>query len=318
MAQFRDRVVKLLGNEHPLALRARVLASHLVDNIDRNISELEDIIASLERIGHDREPVYFEALSQLSLNLAKAGRFAEAEVLCRQTREIAVLIYGPLHTANMRAMDYHVQMLMNLNRFTDAERLATDLVDAGRRLYRRDDLRFRTHLFTLVKARLVIDDGEGAIPPAKERYELTEEYDGKGSVAHSTAGNTLGRALIAAGRYEEAVSILNDALIARREAWGDDSTQVGGTLGELASAYLGLRRYEHCIDYAEQALVRLKPHRIHATRFLIIKARAMYALGQHTEAVNLLANQLRDPIAEKTSPGSAELIKIALSELSPD
>ena len=313
---FRDRVVGLLGQEHPLSLEARVFATLQIDDVAQTIGELEQVMSLLEQAGLADASVYFEASSHLSLCLAKVGRLSEAEELARRNRQIAERLYGPVHTATVRALYYRTQFLLNLGRYADADQLATELLDTSRQLYREDDVRLRTAIHTVVRARLAAGNTEDAIRAAKERFSLTARYDGVGSVAHSTAGHSLANTLIRVGRFSDAMTLLDDdVLAARRSAWGDDSSQVGGTLGLAASACLGLHRYEDCVEYADRALERLRPHGIHATKMVVVKAKALHASGQVQEALELLGEHLREPIVDELSPESHQVIRNALAEI---
>ncbi|MER7050582.1 tetratricopeptide repeat protein, partial [Streptomyces jumonjinensis] len=225
-----------------------------------------------------------------------AGRYAEADEQAEQAAQYARRADDPaplFRTENDRGV-----IAANQGRHTDAERHLRQAIESART----DDNEpgEADALCNLSKLHLLKGDKEPAIDLARRALEILDRHGLTLRLAN--AHYTLGVALTEAGRHEEALEQLHDALDGfeanRQRLWQ------GTAHYRIAQAHLSALRAGHAAQHAEQALALgfIGGDQMRA-RVLITLSRALSTLGQADRAracrqEALILHEQQGPAAE--------------------
>jgi serine/threonine-protein kinase len=126
----------------------------------------------------------------------------------------------------------------------------------------------------------------------RDSIAMSRKELGPGHPDVAGSGTSLAYWLTAAGEYDEAGALLDEALAIRRKALGNDHPQLASTLTVQATLLVARRRFSEAIDVTNESLRILEP-RLPADHWLIAMARnvqgaALTGLGRYAAAEKLL------------------------------
>ena len=139
-------------------------------------------------------------------------------------------------------------------------------------------------------------------------------------------GTSLAYWLVSEGEYDEAASLLEEAVAIRTKALGADHPQLASTLTVKATLLDARGQYTEALDVAGQSLQILEP-RLPADHWLIAMAKnvqgaALTGLGRYAEAEKLLLASLPalagSPISQLPQRGRARLQELYVAWGKPE
>ena len=283
---------KALGDTHPTTLRARLLASDYLGK-SASAEEVEAIEVATRSLSSD-PLLRMETLRYHALKLGEDGRHAEAAEQLRDAVEIATARLGEMHSQTLK-LRYSLAEAMIANGEADpGAAVLVDVLDRADRVYEYGHATLSGMQRRAIALFRMAGDRDAALRFAAAFAKASEERSGRGSIAHVSALQELGRSLAEAGRPAEAIELLVDVLRQRREQWGASHVQVAFTLRALADASLMVDDATRAETYAAEAMAIL-PHS-HPSYFAAGRtwAEAMFVAGRSDDARDGCRRLLRE------------------------
>lgn len=169
------------------------------------------------------------ALILLLILLAARGAFAQGE---------------PQQADEVGRLSRQVNELFSQRRYEEALRLARGAVEAGERLYGRDDLRIAPPLTNLAILSLVRGQYDAAEPAFKRVVELYEQKSGPDDPRLSVVLMPYGWLSYARRDAKRAEALFKRAVAVQEKTYGADNAEVAPYLSALADFYQARDDYE--------------------------------------------------------------------------
>lgn len=270
----------------------------------------EQALAVMER----RAPesiLTMQIMGDYARHLAVVGRNDEAEAIARRALSVAVGRLGPEHryTAGLQHMVGNMS-----DDFAEGETLLTSSRDTRARLLG-DHMLTSNSEWALANWYLRHGRWEQAVAAGERAHAMRERVAAENPGALAESGRTLGSALIAAGRPEDGLEVLERALERSLRGPGSDHWLTATVRRAQVPALLALGETERANDEAGEAL------RVVAQRYdqdtsmwqetAVRKVEALLALDRSAEADEIIEQLLA---ADRVAPG----VRDRIAQLRPD
>ena len=262
LEQARDHLLRTKGDSDSDSLRAMTALAHAYDNAGRadESLKLRETVLRIERATAGPEhPATIAAMHNLAVSFQSVGRFEEGLKLNEEVLALRRRLLGPEHGDTLSTM--------------------TNLASCMQSLGRRDEaLKLREN--TLATHRKVFGDKHPATIGAM--VNLARSYQSPRGIALSKT---------AVSRNEQAIKLLDEALLLAREVYGPEHPATLRVMGNLAVSYEDAKRHEEALPLREESfrLRRKALGPLHGETLMAMRnfALSCSALGQDSEALKL-------------------------------
>ena len=240
----RDYLIGMFESLDPDALRGRSLT----------VEELLDLGAeALDRELEGQPEVRAEVAGVLGGVFQRLGAYARARPLLESARQSLLDRHGANHPATVVATTRLASLLHEQGELVEAEELATQSLEARRRLYGTGDTAVATGLSDLGMIRSSRGEFEDALALMDQALAIDQASGRRDAVA--TDLNNLAIIRLRLAENEEALRLGEEALAIQRELYGDLDTRVATSLRHVADALMALGRYGEAIAAFEECLM---------------------------------------------------------------
>jgi serine/threonine protein kinase len=307
-----------LGPDHELSMLAWIGVDIAGDHDpEESVARLQAMRETLQAAGEADGVVALRATERLTIALSALGRTDEEIAVLTELVELTERSLGPAHSRCFTPLHRLGLALIGRGETTRGESLVDEAHARASRTWTITSPSLIGMRAELVSLKLRLGHAEEAVEIARLAADGARQLDGAGSIRDGVARSALARALVAAGRADEAIPMLEEILPIRQRQWGPDHPQVGSTLATLALAYRDVGRWAEALEAADGAIARSRPtSRTHLDGH-VVRARALVALGRADEArAGLDAAVAAARAAERTAMVAG--LEAARAELAPD
>lgn len=315
---FQDlaaRTVAALGPEHPLSLRARLQASEYETDPATRIAETRAIEAATRRFGDIDETLRMRALRYYASVLGALGELDASADAFREAYGLSKKRLGEDHTQTIKLEYRLAESLINAGKIGEGEAMLRDTLERAHRVLGPAHGTLTGMQRLAVALFLRAGEPDEAIRLARAFADAAAVQYGADSIPHVSAGQELGRALLEAGRPEEALAELERILPLRIEQWGPVNAQTGYTLRAIADAYLALGQNELAETFATQAMGCLTASGQSLYLAGGTRVRALASLGRIEEAQAAIGGLQAQANAADADDGVLSVLEAIASEL---
>ncbi|MDZ4829728.1 MAG: serine/threonine-protein kinase [Phycisphaerae bacterium] len=293
-AQNALDAIATLGPWHPISMRARLKHTPMPIDVTARTVELEEIAARARSLGPDGEAISLDAMRGLAKIYGEFDRQAESLALFEQVVAATEKRFGPAHSETIVVKRDLAESLMKSGEHDRASDMFDEVVIRTRALIPAEHPAL-TGILTIVAAQKVaMDRPNEAIPLAEEVERAVLERDGPDSMQYISARLTRGQALVAASRFDGAITILEPLIPTLRLQWGDRHVRVGRALLTLARAKAGTGDRDGAIVAATGASVSVASTSDIGVAALEVRCRTLVEVGRNRESHELARGALRE------------------------
>ena len=271
-----------LGDTHPsVTISLNNLGSFLANNRGRlaeGESMTREALALDRRIFGDRHSFVAEGLRNLGVILRTKGEFAAADSMFLEALEINRALFGERHERIASAYGHLAQVRYQVSDMAEAVRL----MRASLSLYR--ELLGEEHLNTIIVranlARMLSETGGAAEAESLARTSLArlDSANRAHRPHYVNISRTIGAAVLAQGRVDEALPILERTLAMARREFGNADVRTAFAQLAYGNALVARRRYADATPLLRAAQATLATHRVDQPRLVAAAAAAVAAL----------------------------------------
>lgn len=321
------------SDEARLAKLARDIAAMRQAGDTQAALELADtLLTERRRINGPDSPQLFQAIDTKEQLLRDQQRYAEADPLIRETRDIAMRVLGPDNPTTVAATNNLAVNLDAMGRHGEAEPLFREAVAGWENLKGRKipDILVPLHgLAENLKRQGKLAEAEKLL---REELSLRTELDGPDDTDTIMAKVSLGRLFIDQGLYQNAEPLLAGAVADLIRTTGETERMTLDAMGSLAVALKEQRRFaeaeklqQRVVDVATRHFGEPSPIRIRALNDLgrTYEAQTQFAKAEplYREALELgrkvLGENDQETLIYAGNLGAALLYQQRLAEAEP-
>ncbi|MGP1272537.1 MAG: tetratricopeptide repeat protein [Phycisphaerales bacterium] len=209
-----DRMEQVLGTDH---YDVRTFRGNMVDVLaatgrsDEALELSRRVVADERRIGGGAHPDTAVALNNYTVLLMQLDRPKEAHEAAEELVRVSNEAFGPDHPRSMLALRNYAQACELIGERDEAVRIQQDLLARQQRLLgptEYDTLVTHNNLGMLLRS---MERGDEAVEHLRVVVEHTGPESGYPGFLYAIFQRNLARCLLAAGRLDEAASVLDDA-----------------------------------------------------------------------------------------------------------
>ncbi|HEY2395880.1 MAG TPA: serine/threonine-protein kinase [Rudaea sp.] len=222
---------------------ARVLHADALQHRGRNSEAKQEIEAMLAALRAAPSPVLLRALSVLAASELATGAPDSAITHQREAAAAAESIYGP---GNIEAIAVAFEIgnaLSSAQRYPEARASLEPLIDRWREIHAPEDQRYVAALTSLATSTDAVGDKPGSEALYRELLASAQRIYKAPHDLIAKAMRNLALIIIRSEKFEEAESLLNQALAMQRQILGDDHQEVAATYAAIGALWVEQRHF---------------------------------------------------------------------------
>jgi tetratricopeptide (TPR) repeat protein len=266
------------------------------------------------RLHEGLHPALAEAMNNLAWARHSVGDFEEAEALYRESIDMKRKLLGDAHPELAAGLNNLGYVLETRGDLSGAEKAYRESLDMNRKLLGDKHPEIAVGMGNLAFVLFARGDSQAAMQMMRDSIDISRQASDR-SLDVAGSGTSLAYWLTAAGEFDEAAALLEEALAIRRQKLGADHPQVASTLTVQANLLVARGAFADGLAAAGDALAILAPA-LPPDHWQIAMAKnvagaAQAGLGEFEEAEKLLLESLPalsgSPIADLPARGRARL-----------
>lgn len=250
-----ERSARVLGPEHLRTLAAQTVLANALQRqgrIDEARELLENVIERQRQRGPIALATRLESQHALAELLQRAGELSRAEELAQSTLEAQLELLGETHHATFLTMNLLGMIQVAQGRTVEAQALFERLARVSERLFGRQHANTAAAVHNLASTVEANGDLARALTLYTEAGEMHLAIFGPRNASTWSVKSNLGGLYLRMERWDEAASVLGEAVEGLRETLGPAHWLVGITQQKLAGAWASQGRRES-LELAREA-----------------------------------------------------------------
>ncbi|MBR8829443.1 MAG: CHAT domain-containing protein [Gomphosphaeria aponina SAG 52.96 = DSM 107014] len=236
-------------------------------------------------------PYYASSLHNLAVLYQSTGRYAEAEPLLLETKEIRKKALGDNHPDYATTLNNLASLYYTTGRFSEAEPLLIEAKEIRKKALGDRHPDYATSLNNLASLYYLMKRYEEAEKLYEQGKEIIKNTVGTGHTAYATSLNNLAYLYQSMGRYPEAEVLYLEGIEINKKTLGTNHPHYGIALNNLAYLYQSMgwykdaeKLYQQGIEISKKTLGAAHPHYATALKNL---ADLYQSMGQYAAAEKL-------------------------------
>jgi len=280
--------LRLVGENHPTALRARLASASDMEDPAAVRAEVESLYREIERQGIEEPELVVGVLRALGAIYALSEDAEAAIGVARRMVALTEGQFGRLHSHTISSRRRLGEILCESGSTKEGLDVVDEALADARAFYPRGHGSLKGLLQIAVNVNGKYGRPQRGLELADEVVAIQRELGDPSGIPLDAALSLRGAVLVRLGRFQEARTALEEVLPRRIAQWGEGSGQVGSDMRALGEACMELGDLDGALQWAQRALAHQKPGSPGYVGSAIIDARVRAERGDRRGALERL------------------------------